>query len=95
MKRLSLRLFGALLFASATAPSIAQTPQLSFERIEGIDHVVAIAQDADGFMWFGGRRGLMRYDGYDIHHYTHDGSDSTSLGFNYVEDLFFDREGTL
>jgi len=101
MKRYSLRIsfvllsapLAAALFSAALATTaFAQTPQVTFERVENVSHVASITQDADGFMWFATVRGLARYDGYRLVFYTHDPADSTSLGFNYVEYLYIDRE---
>jgi ligand-binding sensor domain-containing protein len=33
--------------------------------------VNAIAQDAQGFMWFGTEDGLDRFDGYELRHFIH------------------------
>ncbi|MEQ8471769.1 MAG: two-component regulator propeller domain-containing protein [Marinoscillum sp.] len=57
-----------LLLASSAYP---QTPQIRFEHLDirdGLSHnrVGAIYQDNSGFMWFGTRSGLNRYDGHKI-----------------------------
>lgn len=49
----------------------AQTPQIRFEHLDirdGLSHnrVGTIFQDDFGFMWFGTRSGLNRYDGHNI-----------------------------
>jgi GAF domain-containing protein/ligand-binding sensor domain-containing protein len=43
-----------------------------------------IAQDVQGFMWFGTQDGLNRYDGYEFKVYKHDSEDPNSLSDNYV-----------
>jgi signal transduction histidine kinase/ligand-binding sensor domain-containing protein len=59
-------------------------------------HIQAIAQDRQGFMWFGTELGgLCRYDGYDFKIYQHDPNDIRSLSHNYVITLYVDRTGTL
>ena len=36
------------------------------EQDIGLGEVEAFTQDKDGFMWFGGRNGLLRYDAYEF-----------------------------
>lgn len=51
--------------------------------------VFAISQDIDGFLWFGTRDGLNRYDGYNFKTYRNNDS-SNSLSGNDVRTLFLD-----
>jgi ligand-binding sensor domain-containing protein len=46
-----------------------------------------IAQDNDGFMWFGTNDGLNRYDGYRIRKYYHIASDGNSLFDNSISQI--------
>ncbi|MDJ0839066.1 MAG: two-component regulator propeller domain-containing protein, partial [Acidobacteriota bacterium] len=75
-----------------------QKGSLSFNRI-GIDdglsqnHVYSILQDELGFMWFGTRDGLCRYDGYEFKIYRNDPQDPYSLSANYIYSLYEDDEG--
>ena len=46
--------------------------------------VVAIFQDSKGFMWFGTRDGLNRYNGYNFEVFRHDESDSTTISDGYI-----------
>jgi ligand-binding sensor domain-containing protein len=57
--------------------------------------VTCIAQDNQGYMWFGSADGLLRYDGYQVKLYKHDSNDSTSLSDNNIRDLAADDEGNL
>ena len=57
--------------------------------------VQAIAQDKNGFIWFGTRYGLSRYDGIRFKNYTNDPSDSTSIPGNQVSVLLKDSRGNL
>ena len=57
------------------------TPPLSVQRYsleEGLSQqaVNAIAQDAEGFMWFGTEDGLNRFDGYEFRQLRHDRGDA-------------------
>jgi len=58
--------------------------------------VRAIAQDHQGFMWFGTwLGGLNRYDGYTFKVYKHDDQDGHSLATDTVQKLYVDRAGVL
>ncbi|GAA4307340.1 hybrid sensor histidine kinase/response regulator transcription factor [Compostibacter hankyongensis] len=46
--------------------------------------VWAISQDEQGYMWFGTKDGLNRFDGYRFKSYRFDKDDSISLGNNWV-----------
>ena len=70
-----------------------------FERISVLDglsqsQVLAIAQDQDGFMWFGTQDGLNRYDGYQFQIFRTD-SDQHPLSDNHIQALLVDRGNRL
>ena len=46
--------------------------------------VSAILQDSKGFMWFGTKDGLDRYDGVSFRHFKYDRTNPRSLGNNFV-----------
>ena len=74
----------------------AQSPKLRFTHIsneEGISNstIEAIYQDSLGFIWFGTRDGLNRYDGNEIVVYRNDPADSNSLSDNFVRCIYEDR----
>ncbi|WP_161596912.1 ligand-binding sensor domain-containing protein [Chitinophaga vietnamensis] len=50
----------------------------------------AIAQDADGFMWFGTQDGLNRYDGKQFKIFLPQNERGKKLPSNYISSLFFD-----
>lgn len=63
----------------------------------GLSHntVNCVAQDREGFLWFGTKDGLNRFDGITFKVFRPDPSDSTSLGNNFVYSLHLDRNGLL
>ena len=52
--------------------------------------VLSCIQDERGFMWFGTKDGLNRFDGYTFKTYRNDPADKTSLGSNFVNVLYED-----
>ena len=58
-------------------------------------YIACIFQDSRGFMWFGTKDGLNRYDGYEFKVYKYNRDDSCSIQNNYVTDLIEDKSGNL
>jgi signal transduction histidine kinase/ligand-binding sensor domain-containing protein/DNA-binding response OmpR family regulator len=54
--------------------------------------VNAILQDSQGFMWFGTKNGLDRYDGLTFHHFL---KENGTLGNNYITALHEDQRGNI
>ncbi|WP_407429494.1 two-component regulator propeller domain-containing protein [Arcticibacter sp.] len=52
-------------------------------------------QDKKGFMWFGTRDGLNRFDGYSFKVFRHNPKKKKSLGSNYISSIYEDAYGTL
>jgi len=57
--------------------------------------VVCIHQDKNGFMWFGTRNGLNRYDGYTFDTFLTNIGDNTSISDNHILCLTEDESGSL
>ncbi|PYP78132.1 MAG: chemotaxis protein [Gemmatimonadetes bacterium] len=95
------RAAAALAIACAIClPRTGEAQRLQFTKLTADDGlsgpwVPSIYQDARGFMWFGTRRGLDRYDGYSIANYRHVRGDSTSIPDNYIEFVREDRDSVL
>jgi signal transduction histidine kinase/CheY-like chemotaxis protein/ligand-binding sensor domain-containing protein len=75
-----------------------QPANVKFEHIgtkQGLSNgnVITILQDSKGFMWFGTRDGLNKYDGYNFTVYKNDPENLNTLANNVVMDLVEDREG--
>ncbi len=102
---LRLRTFAILLcclLASLAGPGSAAAPartlrfeQLSVEQGLAQESVLAIAQDAEGFMWFGSQAGLSRFDGYRVTVFKNAPSDARTLVDNWVRVLHVDSKGRL
>ncbi|WP_198661683.1 hybrid sensor histidine kinase/response regulator transcription factor [Lewinella sp. IMCC34183] len=60
-----------------------------YEVTEGLSHntIHCAAQDELGFMWFGTKNGLNRFDGYEFRWFQSDSSATGSLGSNFIECL--------
>lgn len=58
--------------------------------------VWCILQDKTGFMWFGTKDGLNRFDGYRFKTFQYDPvNPGTSIGNNFIRCLFEDKEGKI
>jgi ligand-binding sensor domain-containing protein/signal transduction histidine kinase/DNA-binding response OmpR family regulator len=59
------------------------------------NHVTCIMEDHKGFMWFGTRNGLCKYNGYEIQTYLHNINDNNSLSHNFIRSLFQDKKNRI
>ena len=57
--------------------------------------VNAILQDRQGFMWFGTKDGLNRYDGLSFCKFKHDDRTRRSIGNNFITALYEDAKGNI
>jgi signal transduction histidine kinase/ligand-binding sensor domain-containing protein/ActR/RegA family two-component response regulator len=88
------------LFLLVSIDAWCQSAHLSFEHLgtlQGLSHsnVICTMQDSRGFMWFGTREGLNRYDGYTFTVYKHRLGDDKSLSSNLVNGIVEDDRGFL
>ena len=75
-----------------------QSESLKFRHLTGDsglsqNFISSILQDRKGFMWFGTKDGLNRYDGYSFVVYRHNAFDSTTISENFITSLFEDSRG--
>lgn len=78
----------------------SQKQNIRFEHLgpdQGLSqsNVICILQDSRGFMWFGTRDGLNKYDGYKFTVYKNDVRDPHSLGNNYIRSIVETRDGNI
>ena len=57
--------------------------------------VSSIFQDSKGFLWFGTRNGLNRYDGYSFEVFQNDLADSSTISNNNIGSIVEDRNGNI
>jgi signal transduction histidine kinase/ligand-binding sensor domain-containing protein/CheY-like chemotaxis protein len=94
------RIYWCLFFVLLSAGARSQSDNLSFEHLgtaQGLSHsnVICAIQGSRGFMWFGTREGLNRYDGYTFTIYKNKIGDDKSLSNNLVNALVEDKNGHL
>jgi signal transduction histidine kinase/ligand-binding sensor domain-containing protein/DNA-binding response OmpR family regulator len=76
-------------------PSGAQFEKLTEANGLSSNQVTCIFKDSRGFMWFGTRNGLNRYDGYDFKVWKHIPGDSLGLADNSIWHIDEDEKGNL
>ena len=89
-----------LLMLRLAIPATAQQPDPGFEHLDinaGLsqNNVLCVLQDSRGFLWFGTRDGLNKYDGYQITIYRNDPKNSNSVTNNFISDIIEDRHGSI
>ena len=57
--------------------------------------VLSISQDKEGFLWFGTKDGLNKYDGYQFTVFQNEPNNPNSISSNYISELFTDKNGKL
>ncbi len=78
----------------------SQIGSIRFNRVgtaHGLSHesVNTVVRDATGYMWFGTRSGLNRWDGYDIEVFQNNPYDSSSICNNEIHSSFCMSSGEL
>jgi len=95
-----LRLWLSGLMLLVAAGSAAAQSRLKFEHLTtelGLSQntVTSVLQDRKGFLWFGTREGLNRFDGYKFVIHRHSPGNPQTIADNVVVALLEDREGKI
>lgn len=66
----------------------------NYQVDDGLSHntVFCALQSQDGFMWFGTKAGLNRFDGYKFKVYRYEQNQVNGLGNNFIQCLFEDKQ---
>lgn len=99
-RRLNLLLKAAVLLASIILSCRLTAANYYFHNLgvrDGLSQstVYAILQDSKGFMWFGTKGGLCRYDGVSIREFKREKQNPYCLGNNYITCLYEDNRGRI
>jgi ligand-binding sensor domain-containing protein/signal transduction histidine kinase len=92
------RLTTAILFLFTIGFADAQSYYFTHYQVEnGLSNnaVISSLQDHHGFLWFGTKDGLNRFDGYSFKVFRYEAGDSNSIGSNYIYSLHEGRSGVL
>lgn len=92
------RLTVIILAMQLTLPAAAQHFYFRHYQVEdGLSNntVICMLQDRDGFMWFGTKEGLNRFDGYQFKQYNLDEDYERSLTKDLVNSLAADKQGVM
>ena len=81
--------------AARAQPATLRFDHLGTESGLSQSNITCIVQDSRGFMWFGTRDGLNRYDGYEFTVYKNNPNDPKSLSNNFITGITLDRNGDL
>lgn len=100
MKRRFLILYFLIAFASIASNTYSTTKSFVFEPFSLNDKlssnsVTRTFQDRDGYVWFGTKDGLCRFDGYDIKVFRSSALTPGKLTNNEIECLAEDNSGKL
>jgi signal transduction histidine kinase/ligand-binding sensor domain-containing protein len=89
-----------LVFLSLVIQLAALAQEITFNKIlppdgRPFEHVTGMVQDSQGFMWLATKRGLFRYDGYQMTSYKNNPLDINSLATNALEVITVDLNGII
>ncbi|KAA8479171.1 two component regulator with propeller domain [Arcticibacter tournemirensis] len=84
-----------LLFTLAGISQEIEFSHLSIENGLSQNSVLSITQDSNGFLWFGTRNGLNKYDSYRFTVYKNSPLKKGSISDNYITALLCDKQNTI
>lgn len=87
--------FSVFLFNLAAQPVNVSVEHLTIDQGLPQNEVTSIIQDKKGFLWFGTRGGLARFDGHNMKVFQYEPGNKNSLSNNSVETLFESSDGKI
>jgi signal transduction histidine kinase/ligand-binding sensor domain-containing protein/DNA-binding response OmpR family regulator len=87
-----------LLFGIAPAAAFSQSYYFRhYQAVNGLSNnaVLCSLQDEQGFLWFGTKDGLNRFNGYSFKVFRYDDRVKGTIGSNFIHSLCQDKKGTL
>jgi signal transduction histidine kinase/ligand-binding sensor domain-containing protein/DNA-binding response OmpR family regulator len=91
-------LFFIFIYSASSVAQLLPNPHYTSYGIEdGLSNsmVYTIAQDRDGYMWFGTEDGLNRFDGQNFKVYRYEPADTNSLAGNRINQIYLANDNTL
>lgn len=95
MKRLALIIFFQIIFILHIKAQPYHFRHYQVEQGLSYSSVYAILQDAKGFVWFGTKNGLNRFDGYNFKIFRNDPGNGQSIGHSVIRSLAEDNNDRL
>lgn len=95
MKNIFLTIFLVLFCFSSLSKEVRLFKSFGVDNPMSYKFVRTIAQDKNGFMWFGSSEGLARFDGHKFLSFHHDNSIPTSLSSDVVSRIIIDKRNQL
>ncbi|PKI13958.1 ligand-binding sensor domain-containing protein [Colwellia sp. 12G3] len=95
MKNILFFLLSIIINFSAIAQEIKLFKNFGIDNPMSYNFVRTIAQDEDGFMWFGSSEGLDRFDGHQTLSFQHDSAKPNSLSSSVISRILIDKQQRL
>ena len=84
-----------ILSCNIFAQDVKQFKNFGIDNPMSYSFVRTMAQDEDGFMWFGSSEGLDRFDGHQTLNFQHDSTQPNSLSSSVISSILFDKQQRL
>ncbi len=81
-------------FAAQPLPGRVTVENMYLETEIGSDPIMSLAIDSQGFLWFSGRSGVQRYNGYTLKSFEATTNDNTSINSNLIFALYSHSNGS-
>jgi ligand-binding sensor domain-containing protein/GGDEF domain-containing protein len=95
VKHTLLFLFSLIIHSSSHAQEVKLFKNFGVDNPMSYQFVRTIAQDDNGFMWFGSHEGLHRFDGYQFLSFHHNSDEVNSLSSDAISRIFIDSKQQL